>query len=230
MNTVLVALHRKSASGKAAGDAVPAGACFAERVGTLPAYRCASVCITNLVELAIQESSGRPQVLIIDVSLLAAASDAAICSIHQRMPETAWVLAWEMPAPGDFKAVLRSQARGCIAWDSSTEHMERALCAVLAGDVWFSRRFMQSLYFSLLAGSHTDATAPVTGEELQSRGTTASGQRLTPRELQTLELMREGLTNKHISACLGISVSTVKKHLEHAFDKQGLHSRRQLRG
>jgi len=53
------------------------------------------------------------------------------------------------------------------------------------------------------------------------------GGSLTPREAQSLELMRQGLTNKQIALRLQISVNTVKKHLKNAFDKRGLHTRRQ---
>jgi NarL family two-component system response regulator LiaR len=37
---------------------------------------------------------------------------------------------------------------------------------------------------------------------------------LTPRELQVLECLKEGLTNEEIGKKIYVSVNTVKKHLE----------------
>jgi DNA-binding NarL/FixJ family response regulator len=49
--------------------------------------------------------------------------------------------------------------------------------------------------------------------------------RLTPRELDVLALLAEGLDNRVIGRQLGISRSTVKHHLEGIFAKLGVHGR-----
>lgn len=49
--------------------------------------------------------------------------------------------------------------------------------------------------------------------------------RLTPRELETLNLAKRGLTNKRISEEMGIAPSTVKIHLTHIFEKTGIKGR-----
>jgi DNA-binding NarL/FixJ family response regulator len=43
--------------------------------------------------------------------------------------------------------------------------------------------------------------------------------RLTPREVETLDLLRRGLSNDHIGKALGLSKSTVKKHVAAIFLK-----------
>lgn len=48
---------------------------------------------------------------------------------------------------------------------------------------------------------------------------------LTPRETQVLEAMADGLTNKAIARRLGISLHTVKFHLESVFRKLGARTR-----
>jgi two-component system, NarL family, nitrate/nitrite response regulator NarL len=48
---------------------------------------------------------------------------------------------------------------------------------------------------------------------------------LTPRELEVLALVGEGLSNKAIARRLGISAHTVKYHLEAIFAKLGVRSR-----
>lgn len=48
---------------------------------------------------------------------------------------------------------------------------------------------------------------------------------LTEREWEVLEWLAQGRTNKEIAATILISPNTVRKHLERAFDKLGVHTR-----
>ncbi|MCE7946934.1 MAG: hypothetical protein DYG88_05845 [Chloroflexi bacterium CFX4] len=48
---------------------------------------------------------------------------------------------------------------------------------------------------------------------------------LTPRENEVLRLLAEGLSNKQIGAALGLSIRTVKFHLDNLYSKLGVHSR-----
>jgi RNA polymerase sigma factor (sigma-70 family) len=50
---------------------------------------------------------------------------------------------------------------------------------------------------------------------------------LSPREREILELIARGLTNREIAAALGVSVGTVKTHVEHVFRKLGVTHRTQ---
>lgn len=48
---------------------------------------------------------------------------------------------------------------------------------------------------------------------------------LTPRELEILQLVLIGLTNKAIAGEIGISEKTVEFHLGHIYTKVGVHTR-----
>jgi DNA-binding CsgD family transcriptional regulator len=48
---------------------------------------------------------------------------------------------------------------------------------------------------------------------------------LTPRELEVVARVAEGRTNGEVASLLGISAETVRKHLEHVYDKLGVHTR-----
>ncbi len=50
---------------------------------------------------------------------------------------------------------------------------------------------------------------------------------VTPRELEVLGLVRDGLTNAQVARRLGIAEATVAKHLEHVFAHTGARSRTQ---
>jgi DNA-binding NarL/FixJ family response regulator len=56
---------------------------------------------------------------------------------------------------------------------------------------------------------------------------TASQYQLTPRELEILELLADGLAPEEIAARLVISVKTVGTHIEHIFRKLGVRTRAQ---
>jgi DNA-binding CsgD family transcriptional regulator len=49
--------------------------------------------------------------------------------------------------------------------------------------------------------------------------------RLSKRELQVLQLAGQGMSNTEIADALFIAVSTVRKHLEHVFDRTGVRNR-----
>ncbi len=52
-----------------------------------------------------------------------------------------------------------------------------------------------------------------------------SGRDLTPRELQVLQAICRGQTNKEISEALVLSVRTVERHILHIYEKIGARGR-----
>jgi DNA-binding CsgD family transcriptional regulator len=52
-----------------------------------------------------------------------------------------------------------------------------------------------------------------------------SASRLTQREREILAVVADGATNGEVAAMLGISPQTVRKHLENAYEKLGVHTR-----
>ena len=48
---------------------------------------------------------------------------------------------------------------------------------------------------------------------------------LSPCELRVLTLVAKGASNREVSDALSVSVATVRKHLEHVYDKLGVRSR-----
>jgi DNA-binding CsgD family transcriptional regulator len=63
-------------------------------------------------------------------------------------------------------------------------------------------------------------------ERFDARQTRAEyGQTLTDRETEILEWVARGKTNREIASILSVSHHTVRKHLEHAYEKLGVHTR-----
>lgn len=67
---------------------------------------------------------------------------------------------------------------------------------------------------------------PLETPEVQLGMTTST--QLTPREIQVLRLLTTGVGNDEIASRLGISLNTVKTHIQHLLDKTGFTSRTQL--
>jgi two-component system nitrate/nitrite response regulator NarL len=104
-------------------------------------------------------------------------------------------------------ATLRAGARGAISRDATPEEIESAIQAVNAGLV------------VLTAGSLPDLLPG------PRPATEALAEPLSDRELEVLNLIAEGQSNKLIAHALGISEHTVKTHIASIFVKLGAGSR-----
>ena len=51
---------------------------------------------------------------------------------------------------------------------------------------------------------------------------------LTAREKEVLELVMQGLDNQEIADRMGVSLATVRFHLQHIYDKLHIHSRNEM--
>lgn len=162
-----------------------------------------------------------PRVLVLDVELCALLGMATLRHLRRTHTGIDWLLGWTEPSPRWVEAAIHSQANGAVQWDIEPAEFTRALDAVSAGELWFSRRVLQWLYASMLSAARSDGPMSLPSES------TPSGYELTAREAEVLALMRQGFTNQQIGDRLGISINTVKKHLASAFEKRGLRSRRQ---
>jgi two-component system, NarL family, response regulator YdfI len=107
------------------------------------------------------------------------------------------------PDPGVGNHALRAGIRGAIPADATPLEIESAVQAIAAGLVVTAPEFIQE-------------TNPAS-EDLQDP--------LSDRELEVLDLLAEGLSNKLIAHRLNISEHTVKTHVASIFGKLGASSR-----
>lgn len=105
-----------------------------------------------------------------------------------------------------LSSVLRSGIRGAISSDAMPEEIESAVLAVNAG---------------LLVATPTSLVELLPQQPLAQE----LAEPLTDRELEVLDLLAEGLSNKLIAHQLNISEHTVKTHVASIFAKLGASSR-----
>lgn len=103
----------------------------------------------------------------------------------------------------DIRAALDAGAAGYLLKDAPLQDVLAAVEAAAAGQQVIS----------------ADIAARINSE---SRANTTE---LSPRELELVQLLARGQTNKEIAAELFISQSTVKTHLIHIYDKLGVDNR-----
>lgn len=116
----------------------------------------------------------------------------------------------------DLAAALRAGARGYLLKDIEPEELVPALEAVLGGNNVVAEEMVGTLA-RIVQG---DTVEP---NQVQQPATPFS--RLTPRELEILERIAGGLSNKMIAHALAITDGTVKLHVKAILRKLGMRSR-----
>jgi len=116
----------------------------------------------------------------------------------------------------DLSAALRAGAQGYLLKDIEPEELVPALEAALQGSNVVARELVGSLA-RLVRGDVAPQPAPPR--------TAAPFAELTPRELEILECIADGSSNKMIARSLEITDGTVKLHVKAILRKLGLRSR-----
>jgi NarL family two-component system response regulator YdfI len=155
----------------------------------------------------------------IDVSHLAAselAADVLLIEIGESSDHD-WPVLADLPIPVVLmldladspvvRSALRSGIRGVIPFDATSEEIEGSVHAVHAGLVVVMPAWLAELL---------PEQQPVADELAEP---------LSDRELEVLDLLVEGLSNKLIAHRLNISEHTVKTHIASIFAKLGASSR-----
>ncbi len=80
-------------------------------------------------------------------------------------------------------------------------------------------------YFTRLLAAFQTRSSGITESEIQNRKSKILIEPLSAREIEVLQLLAEGLSNKAIARRLVVADETVKKHLTNIYGKLGTHSR-----
>ena len=108
---------------------------------------------------------------------------------------------------------LRAGARGYLTKDAGADEIRAAVEAVARGEAALD----PAIQHHVLAAVNSPAEPP----------SPEPPDDLTPREVEVLRLIAEGLTNAEIAARLVVSAATVKSHVNHIFAKIGVRDRAQ---
>jgi DNA-binding NarL/FixJ family response regulator len=152
----------------------------------------------------------KPDVVLMDVRMPDLDGIAATKELLGSMPETRVVILTTFEQDDYIFGALRAGASGFLLKRTRPDDLIAAIRTIAAGD-------------SLLSPSVTSRV--IERMARQPARDDARLAELTPRELEVLELLAQGLSNAEVAAALVIEESTVKTHVKRVLDKLDLRDR-----
>jgi DNA-binding NarL/FixJ family response regulator len=153
-----------------------------------------------------------PDVILMDINMPDLDGIEAARTLHRELPHIGIIFLTMVEDDESVFQGLQAGGRGYILKGSDPETMLRAIRAVAHGESLLGPTIAQKVMgrFAALPAKQ----APLVDE-------------LTPRELEVLKLIAEGLCNKEIAKELSISEKTVKNHINNIFSKLHIYDRSQ---
>jgi two-component system NarL family response regulator len=181
-----------------------------------------------------------PDVVLMDVRMPRLNGIDAARAIRSRVPKVRVVMLTVSEDEDDLFEAIKAGANGYLLKELPPDEVADAIHAAANGDSLITPSMASKLLreFNLLATRTAgpgrparDARPPAgpadpadpAGPAEGTRGAAEPG--LTPRELEVLTLVAEGLSNRSVADQLYISENTVKNHMGNILEKLQLHSR-----
>src|ERR1035441_5082659 len=162
---------------------------------------------------AVAAAAGlKPDVVVMDISMPDMNGLEATREILKNNPGTEVLILSVHESDQIVHDVLAAGARGYILKQDAGTDLIAALEAVRLHRLFFTARVSEVVLSGYL-GRAAAGTLP-----------DAPFSRLSPRELQIVQLVAESKSNKEVSNILHLSVKTVESHRAHIMEKLGIHS------
>jgi DNA-binding NarL/FixJ family response regulator len=163
------------------------------------------------VEMAREHA---PDVVVMDVRMPGLTGIQAARRIKEEEPGTKILVLTISDEEDDLYEAIKAGANGYLLKEISIDEIAHAVRSVHSG---------QSLISPSMASKLLDEFATMIKKEEQKEEVPAP--RLTPREMEVLEHVAQGMNNREIAKALFISENTVKNHVRNILEKLHLHSR-----
>jgi DNA-binding NarL/FixJ family response regulator len=163
------------------------------------------------VELAREHA---PDVVVMDVRMPGLTGIEAARRVKEEEPGTKILMLTISDEEDDLYEAIKAGANGYLLKEISIDEISHAVRSVHSG---------QSLISPSMASKLLDEFAAMIKKEEEKEEVPAP--RLTPREMEVLEHVAQGMNNREIAKALFISENTVKNHVRNILEKLHLHSR-----
>jgi two-component system response regulator DegU len=160
----------------------------------------------------------KPDVVLMDIRMPDGDGIFATRQVKQASPTTSVIMLTMYENPEYLFDAVKAGASGYVLKDVSGPDLLEAIHTVMDGGSLLNQEVVGKFLRQLAADAQTVPAAPLSA---------GGPERLTPRELEVLQLIANGLSNKEIGARLSVSVATVKTHLEHILQKLQVSDRTQ---
>jgi DNA-binding NarL/FixJ family response regulator len=153
----------------------------------------------------------RPAVVLMDIGMPDLNGFEAMRQIIEAVPATRVLVLSAHPDDAYVDHAISMGAAGYLVKQTSAQILSTAIREVEKGNTFYSSPISKRLV-------SRSRKSPTHAGLLKKRKLT-----LSPREIETLQLVAEGKANKQIAAELGISTKTVEKHRQNVMTKLNIH-------
>lgn len=167
-----------------------------------------------------------PDVILMDVGMPVLDGIEASRKIKEKHPDMAIVMLTSHDNERDIFASLAAGAGGYCLKDVEPERLYTAIRSVNAGDIWLDSTIASKVLKQYNA-TENQQSAPETHKAPLSKKDQNLPEPLSPRELEVLNLLVEGLSNQEIADKLIISLATAKTHVRNILNKLAVDDRTQ---
>ena len=156
-------------------------------------------------EEAVQQALAlRPDLVLLDITMPGMGGLGALERIKAKLPNTKVVMLTVSDQDTDLFQAIQSGAEGYLLKDLSADEFLQMLQGLRQGEAALTRRMTARLMRGFADRSH--------GHDQPTEG-------LTQRELELLQLVAQGMSNKAVALELSISENTVKYHMRSILQK-----------
>ena len=145
-----------------------------------------------------------PDVVLMDLRMPKMDGVAATARLREVAPAIPVLVLTTYDTDADILRAIEAGATGYLLKDTTREELLGAIRSAAAG---------------------RSALAPSVASRLVARMAAPAASALSAREIEVLELVARGRSNKEIARLLHLSEATVKTHLVHSFSKLGVEDR-----
>jgi DNA-binding NarL/FixJ family response regulator len=151
----------------------------------------------------------QPNVAVVDLKMPEVGGLELIRELRSKSPRTQILVFTMYDNPTYVSEALRLGASGYVLKSVTKSDLLKAIRTVRDGGKFLQAEVARPLLQKVAVEARLDAKQ----------------NRLTVRELEALELLAEGKTNKEVASALAVSDETVKTHLKHIYEKLGASDR-----
>jgi DNA-binding NarL/FixJ family response regulator len=148
---------------------------------------------------------------LLDLNMPGSHGPASVELLHNRYPDISIVVISGSEEPNDIKKVMKSGAMGFVPKHSSSKTMLVAIRMVLEGEIYLPSQLID--------------WAPPTSKDRGTCHEQAIKHGLTERQIEVLQQVANGLSNKGIALALNLTDGTVKVHIATIFQTLGVNNR-----
>ncbi len=154
----------------------------------------------------------RPDVLLLDLRMPGGGGVEVCRRVKELIPETSVLVITSFDDDEEVFGVLEAGASGYLMKDTRPERIAHAIRSIVEGQAVFDAAVANRI---------------ISGRTNGTNGNAILADPLSERELEVLELMAKGHSNKEIGRQLWIGETTVKTHVSHILRKLGQGDRTQ---